>query len=159
MRLASPEIAAPFVHEVLSRDGAVWVHESSDSMAPLVRVGDRLCLVATEFADLRPGQLVAYMRGAQLVVHRILARSADSLITKGDGLAHRDAVVPARDVVGRVTVISTLRGGRIELDGTAWPALGRLLALVSRAGEWTRGSGLAWKLTRLPAHLAAWWVR
>jgi signal peptidase I len=160
MRLASPEVAAPFVHDVLARDGAVWVHESSDSMAPLVRTGDRLYLTRTAPADVWPGELVAYSRDGQLVVHRVLSRDAVSLVTKGDGLARRDAAVPLTDVVARVTVIETPRGRRIELDAFPWPALGRLLAVVSRASERTgSSSGLAWKLTRLPAHLAGWWAR
>jgi hypothetical protein len=160
MRLASAETAASFVHDVLSRDGAVWVHESSDSMAPLVRAGDRLCLARAVFADVRPGQLVACRRDGQLVVHRVLWRDAAGLVTKGDGLSGRDAPVPAGDLVGRVTVIATPPGRRIELDAFPWPVLGRVLAAVSRAGEWTRSSnGVAWKLTRLPAHLAAWCAR
>jgi hypothetical protein len=159
MRLASSEIAAPFVHELLSRDGAVWVHESSESMAPLVRTGDRLCLAPTAFADIEPGHLVASLRGGQLVVHRVLSRDATALVTKGDGLVRRDPPVSAAHVMGRVTVIATRRGRRIELDAFPWPALGRWLARVSRASEWTGGRGPAWKLTRLPAHVAAWWAR
>lgn len=160
MRLASAEMAAPFVHDALARDGAVWVHESSDSMAPLVRAGDRLHLTRTAFADIRPGQLVAYERGGQLVVHRVLSRGPAGLVTKGDGLSGRDAPVAASDVLGRVTTIVTRDGRTIRLDGSRWRALGRLLALASRASAWTASSrSLAWKLTRLPAHLAAWSAR
>jgi|SRR5687767_4033473 len=159
MRLASPEIAAPFVLDVLARDGAAWVHESSDSMAPLVRAGDRLWLSRTVLGAVRPGDLVAYRRDGQLVVHRVLSRDGSRLITKGDGLSHRDAPVPPGDVVARVTVLQTAPDRRIEFDGVAWRMLGRALALASRLSEWTSGSGLAWKLTRVPAHLAAWWAR
>jgi signal peptidase I len=159
MRLASAETAAPFVHDVLARDGAVWVHEYSDSMAPLVRAGDRLALARTTFADVRAGELIACRRDGQLVVHRVLWRDAAGLITKGDGLSRRDAPVPAADVVGRVTVIATPHGRRIELDAFPWPALGSVLALISRASEWTRSNGLGWKLTRVPVHAAARWAR
>ena len=160
MRLASAEVAAPFVQDVLASDGSVWVHESSDSMAPLVRTGDRLYLTRTALADVRPGQLIAYRRDGQLVVHRVLSRDATSLVTKGDGLSRRDAPVPVSDFVGRVTIVATSQGRKIVLDAFPWPALGRFLTLVSRASEWTGSSSrLAWKLTRLPAHLAAWWAR
>lgn len=160
MRLASAETAALFVHDMLSRTGAVWVHEASDSMAPLVRAGDRLSLARAALAAVRPGQLVACRRDGQLVVHRVLWRDAAALVTKGDGLVRRDPPIAASDLVGRVTVIVTAQGRRIDLDAFPWPMLGRLLALVSRATEWTRSpGGVAWKLTRLPAHLAAWWAR
>lgn len=159
MRLASPEIAAPFVPDLLSRDGAVWVHEFSDSMAPLVRAGDRLCLVPAAPTDIRRGQLVAISRGDQLVVHRVVSRGVTTVVTKGDGLSCRDAPVPLTAVVGRVAVVETARGRRIDLDGARWRALGRGLALISRASERTSAESLAWKLTRLPAHLAAWWAR
>lgn len=160
MRLASSERAAPFVHDVLAREGAVWVHESSDSMAPLVRAGDRLCLAPAALADLRPGQLVAYRRDGQLVVHRLLARDVVGLVTKGDGLSRRDAPLSPNDIVARVTAVATPRGRTLELDAFPWPLVGRFLAVVSRVSERTRSSsGLTWKLTRLPAHLAAWWAR
>ena len=160
MRLASAEMAAPFVHDVLSRDGAAWVHECSDSMAPLVRAGDRLHLTRTGFADVRPGQLIACIRDGRLIVHRVLSRGSSGLVTKGDGLARRDPRVTADEVVARVTAIAPRDGRTIRLDRFPWPILGRLLALVSRLSERTGGSGsLAWTLTRLPAHAAAWWAR
>jgi hypothetical protein len=164
MRLASREVAAAFVHDVLARDGAVWVRERSESMGPLVRAGDRLHLVPIDPAHLEPGHLVAYRRGVELVVHRVLARHGDGVITKGDGLAHRDAAVAAHDVVGRVTAIATARGRRIDLDAGVWTWLGRLLTLCSRLSERTtpRGGALArlpWMLTRLPAHVVAWSAR
>ena len=164
MRLASVDIAASFLDDVLARDGAVWVSESSDSMAPLVRAGDRLRLGAAALGDLRPGQLVAFRRGGRLVVHRVVARDATGVVSKGDALSHRDAPVPVGDIVGRVTTVATPGGAAIALDAWPWPALGGLFALCSRAGEWAARSDrapcrLAWKLTRLPLHAVAWWAR
>ena len=159
MRLASRDVAAPFVHDVLARDGAVWVHERSDSMAPLLRAGDRLCLTPIAPADVRPGQIVACRRGHELVVHRVLACAGDRLVTKGDGLSYRDAPAPVSDVVGRVTVVETAQERRIDVDGVVWRVLERALALLSRASERTNGESLVWKSTRLPAHVTAWCAR
>jgi hypothetical protein len=159
MRLASADVAAPFVLDVLARDGSAWVHEVSESMAPLVRAGDRLRLAPIDRARVRPGDLVAFRRGDLLIVHRVLACDAAGLVTKGDALPRRDATVPWEAVVGRVVTIADARGRLLDLTGLPWRPVGRLLAWSSRLAEaasaatpWGRAG---WVLARLPAHVLA----
>src|SRR5687767_15857078 len=105
MRLASADVAAPFVLDVLARDGSAWVRELSESMAPLVRAGDRLRLAPIDRARLRRGDLVAFRRGGLLVVHRVLEHHAGGVVTKGDALALRDEGIPWEALVGRVVTL------------------------------------------------------
>jgi hypothetical protein len=158
MRPASAEIAAPFVVETLGREGSVWVRESSDSMGPLLRRGDRLRLAPVERAQILPGTLVAYHGGPHLIVHRVLACIAAGVVTKGDALDHRDEPVAWEAIVARVVTIEGPRGRRIELTAAPWPALGRLLAGLSRRADAHRARA-TWLLLRLPFHLVAWIAR
>ena len=160
--MASADIAAPFVSEMLARDGRAWVRESSDSMAPLVRRGDRLCLAPVDRAGVRSGSLVAYLRGAQLVVHRVLARHVAGVVAKGDALPERDGLVRWEAVLGRVVTVADDRGRTLhDLSSLSWSVVGYALALCSRLGEAVaqarpaRARRAAWLLTRAPAHLLA----
>jgi hypothetical protein len=157
----SAEMTLAFVVDTLTRERTVWVREFTDSMAPLVRAGDRLHLAAADRGHIRPGTLVAFRRGAVVVVHRVLSCTAAGLVTKGDALERRDHPVPWDTVVARV--IAVAHGGRVRvLARFPWPALARAFAALSRIGEtvapscaanWWRGP--AWRLARLPFHLVA----
>lgn len=159
MRLASADVAAPFVLDVLARDGSAWVRESSDSMAPLVRAGDRLRLAPIDRARLHPGDLVAFRRDAVLIVHRVLECHAAGVVTKGDALSRRDEAVGWESLVGRVVTLENARGAHTDLTAFPWRRLGRLLAWCSRRAEamssTTSWGRVGWVLTRLPAHVLA----
>lgn len=164
MRLASADVAAPLVVEILAGGGFAWVRESTDSMAPLVRAGDRLRLAAVDRAHVRPGDVVAYQRGACLVVHRVLACDERGVVTKGDALPERDEPVDWETVVGRVVTVAA--GGKLrEVTGFPWPLVGWLLAILSRLGEAAAPAAggrwrlLAWRLSRAPVHIVARMVR
>jgi signal peptidase I len=164
MRLASADVAAPFVSDVLARDAVAWVRTSSESMAPLLRPGDRLRLVRVDRETIRPGDLIAYRRATSLVVHRVIARAADGVVTKGDALPHADTRVPWPAVVARVGGIVDAGGRTHELDAARWRAINRLAAALSRLGavvgppdrSWRRP---AWAALRGPMHLGAWVLR
>jgi hypothetical protein len=162
MQPASAEMTPSFVVDTLARERTVWVRECTDSMAPLVRAGDRLQLASADRRLIHPGTLVAFRSGAVLVVHRVLTCGAAGVVTKGDALEHRDRPVPWDAVVARVIAVAHRDRVRM-LDRFPWPALGRALAASSRVAEavapsppartWWRRP--AWRLARLPCHLVA----
>lgn len=161
MRLASADVAAPFLLDVLARDGMAWVRESTDSMAPLVRAGDRLQLAPVERGRIRPGDLVACRVEARLIVHRVLTRDASGVVTKGDALPARDGALPWGAVVGRVVAMAGENGRVHDLTAFPWPALGRVLARLSPVGDGPSGTGggAGGMLARAVAHLVARVIR
>src|SRR6266581_4111905 len=64
---------------------------ASASMAPLIQPGDALCLAPLGVARPRLGAIVAYVRDARLVVHRVVAATPGGVVTRGDGLPEADA--------------------------------------------------------------------
>ena len=157
-------MAVPFVVETLGRTRMVWVREGSESMAPMVRAGDRLCLAPADHRHIRPGSLVAFCSDARLVVHRVLECGPAGVVTKGDALSRRDGPLSWDAVVGRVVAVAH-SVHVIELERLPWPALGRMLAMLSRMAEavappltvgapagWRRP---AWLLARAPFHALA----
>ncbi|MBN1510513.1 MAG: S24/S26 family peptidase [Phycisphaerae bacterium] len=97
------------------------------SMQPFVRDGDTLTVEPVTTAAPRPGDIV-FLKSAtgNILVHRVVRRAADRVITRGDGSLLTDEPVPMSQVIGRVVVIQ--RGERT--------------IQVSRA--WRRVTGLVW---------------
>ena len=146
------ELVTDFVQDVLAREGAAWVSAASSSMAPLIQSGDELCLAPPQAGRVRAGAVIAFRRGGELVVHRVVRRGPAGVVTRGDALPAADAPVPWSDVVARVAAIRTPRGRLLDLDRRPWPLIGRGLAAVARLGAPNR---LAWIARRAPFHLAA----
>lgn len=159
------ELTVPFVRDALARHGTAWVRQGSTSMLPLVGPGDALRLAPAEPRRIRPGTLIAYHREGRLVVHRVVARDGAAVVAKGDGLAAPDPPVAWDQVVARVVTLRGRGGRHADLETFPWPLANRLLGTVAHAAgrlrldaaghagrrSWRR---LAWKVLRLPFHLA-----
>jgi hypothetical protein len=132
---------------VLARGAAFRFCARGWSMAPFIRDGD-VITVSPLGRDLpRAGEVVAFVRpeGGNLVVHRAVARRGTALLIQGDGVAeYRDGVIPAENLVGRVTCVE--REGRKvclglgpERAAIAWLSRARLLIpLWGRLAAWRR---------------------
>ena len=131
------------------------------SMTGAFRAGDMLVVRETAFEDVQPGDVIAFRApggddDATLVVHRVVARAADGLITRGDACGAPDtAHVQTGDLVGRV--IQAQRGRRVRRvwNGLAgrwwarWLRLRRRIVTMSRLPyRWLRASGLVRRVWR-----------
>ena len=146
------ELAIDFIPAVLEREGAAWVRAVSSSMAPLIQPGDEVRLVPPDAGRVQRGALVAFRRDGALVVHRVLSRTPDGLVTKGDALPDTDAPVEWRDLIGRVTAIRTPRGRLVDFGRWPWPLVEGVLGRLARPSPCNR---LAWIARRAPFHLIA----
>lgn len=100
-----------------------------DSMAPLIRAGDRIRLRA----DARPriGDVVAAFAGDVLVVHRLVARRGDRLVLRGDAVPWCDPPIAASAVLGTVTAVECRDRPWRRLDGIAECCAAGLAAVVT----------------------------
>ena len=155
------DAAVPFALDVLARGESLWVREASPSMLPLIRPGDELKLAPLESRRIGGGALIGYERGAQLVIHRVLAASGSGVVVKGDALASADPLVPWDRVVARVVALRAPNGRIVNLDAFPWPVLNRLLGWIASVASRLAGEAgrplprrLVWKAFRLPFYLA-----
>lgn len=82
--------------------GFVFVHFSpdynmylvrSESMKPAIKMGDMVVIGPLDGpirGEVKPGSIVTYHRGAELVTHRVLSVDGDTLMTKGDAVEDAD---------------------------------------------------------------------
>lgn len=79
----------------------------SDSMAPMIRRGERISIAPTSLEQLAPGDIVVVSSATKLVTHRFwgLVRQDGrcQLLTKGDRSRHFDLPSTSEDLIGRVT--------------------------------------------------------
>lgn len=107
----------------------------SYSMTPTLQLDD-LVTVAPG-SRCRLGDIALFQRGQGLVLHRVVARCGDWIVTKGDGLAYLDVQVTRHAVLG--TAVLRERRGRVRrLDhlgarflGLAWCLTSWVPGLVS----------------------------
>lgn len=120
------------------------------SMAPFLRGGEKVVWAPVEPRALRKGDLVTFMSGRLLLVHRVLRlRGRDEILQvreKGD--AQRvGRWMDAAHVLGRVETV--VQGNRV-LDMTRWPwrhanlLLGMAHGLIDGIFE-MRGKGRKWR--------------
>lgn len=75
------------------------------SMWPAIRDGARVEVTPCTPDALRPGEIAAFARGGQIVVHRVVERTDRGFVFRGDALAGDDPWVSADAVLGRARVI------------------------------------------------------
>jgi hypothetical protein len=110
----SQEARLDLAAEVLHRFGEVRLVAQGSSMIPSIYPGDLLTVRSEAAAGARCGEIVLFLTGGRLFVHRVMRKwpERDRVVfaTRGDALAQEDPSVDASQLLGRVTGI--LRYGR-----------------------------------------------
>jgi len=82
---------------------------TSKSMAPTLNVGDLLVVRGTSSVEV--GDIVAFRRGSDIVVHRVYNVTENGIITKGDAYSQPDPWIIQRDeILGKVVFSIPLLG-------------------------------------------------
>lgn len=129
---AERSVLLPFVTGEWRREGRrITIEARGVSMEPLIRSGDRITIQMMAPCGLAAGDIVAFLRDGQVVVHRLVTKrmsgGAWRFCEKGDGLAGWRWIEEA-DVLGRVEEVD--RGGRrLQLRRLPWRVGNRLVAV------------------------------
>ncbi len=96
------------------------------SMRGTFRQGDLLVVGPARVDALRPGDVVVFIRGTgtkrQEIVHRVIRRAADGLVTRGDAAAGEDSgLVNESNLVGRV--LCRIRNSHVGSVQNGWQGL------------------------------------
>ncbi len=111
--------------------GRLRLTVTSDSMRPLLQVGDVVVVQAIDPAALRPGDVIVVQRGGEWITHRLVTIDEHGWHTHGDNTRDLDETASADQVVGRVTAIE--RGRRtIDLQQPRRRAIDRQINRVQR---------------------------
>ena len=102
----------------------------SDSMAPLLKVGDTVIVVPNSPAALRRGDVIVVWRNEEFITHRLVARRHDHCYTKGDRFRYLDPPVDNEAVLGKV--IAVQRGDFVvNFCGPRWMLTNRIEGVLN----------------------------
>lgn len=110
-------------------DSAVECRIRGASMETAIPRGSRI-RITFNGAPHRVGDIVAFMIGERIVVHRVVHRARRRLLTRGDAMLLPDPPIDAAAVLGAVDAIDSGSGWRQPAAPTLPPRRDRLLALV-----------------------------
>ena len=141
--------------------GPLRLTVTSDSMRPLLRVGDVVVVQPADPHILQPGVVVVVQRGSQWTTHRLVAVDGHGLHTHGDNTRFADEPVSTDQLVGRVIAIERT-DEIIDLQQPRWQVIDRRINRVQRlqlrvlAAARTPGGTRSTGLTRGLAALINW---
>ena len=116
--------------QVLSRGKALRFRAKGGSMSPFIRNGDVVEVVPLK-GKINLGDVVFYHSSyGNPVIHRVIQRSKENIITKGDSVSNSDQPVLSKQVLGRVVAIEK-NGWHIRLDSPMGRLLNILIAIMS----------------------------
>jgi len=121
---------ASIAQQVLGRGRILRFKAKGGSMSPFIRNGDVVEVVPVK-GRINLGDIILYHSSCgSPVIHRVIQRNKESIITKGDSVPSSDQPVLSRQVLGRVVSIEK-NGWCIRLDRPMVRLLNILLALIS----------------------------
>ncbi len=121
---------ASIAQGVLSRGRILKFKAKGGSMSPFIRNGDVVEVVPAK-GKINLGDIILYRSSyGNPVVHRVIQRNKESIITKGDSVPSSDEPILSEQVLGRVVAVEK-NGWRMRLDSPMVRLLNILLALIS----------------------------
>ncbi|MBA7682712.1 hypothetical protein ES703_91064 [subsurface metagenome] len=121
---------ASIAQGVLGRGRALRFKAKGGSMSPFIRNGDVVEAVPVK-GRINLGDVILYHSSCgSPVIHRVIQRNKESIITKGDSVPSSDQPVLFRKVLGRVVAVEK-NDWCIRLDRPMVRLLNILLALIS----------------------------
>ena len=126
------QAAAPDVWRAAEEPRPARLTVTSDSMRPLLRVGDGVVVQPIDPHALQPGDVIVVRRGGDWITHRLVTVDERGWHTHGDNTRCGDEAASAAQIVGRVIAIER-NGQTIDLLQPRWRAIDRRINRVQRA--------------------------
>ena len=121
---------ASIAQDILGRGRILRFKAKGGSMSPFIRNGDVVEVVPSK-GKINLGDVVFYCSSyGNLIIHRVIQRGKESIITKGDSVPSSDQPIFSKQVLGRVVAVEK-NGWCIRLDRPMVRLLNILLALIS----------------------------
>jgi len=116
--------------DVLGRGRALIFKAKGGSMSPFIRNGDVVEVIPLR-GKINLGDVILYHSSCgSPVIHRVIQRNKESIITKGDSVPGSDQPILSKQVLGRVVAIEK-NGWRMRLDSPMGRLLNIILATIS----------------------------
>lgn len=128
-RVKTEEIL-PVMNEILEQGGTVRIPVSGTSMAPFLHEDDNVELSATDFNNVKLGDIVLIVRESGVyVLHRVLRKCGGCFYINGDSQQWSEGPLQPAQIIAIVT--SVWRNGKhIECSSSLWRVSGIIWLLM-----------------------------
>jgi signal peptidase I len=126
------EACCDLVTDIARASGKVQLKVTGTSMVPALWPGDLLTVRSCSPYELAPGSIIVFRQDQQLIVHRLMHRLGDQIVTRGDARPRLDKAVESSQIVGRVEIV--MRNGRPV--GLRDSLVRQFVAVCLRRSEW-----------------------
>lgn len=126
------EACCDLVADIVRASGKVQLQVTGTSMVPALWPGDLLTVCSCCPYDLAQDSIIVFRQDQQLIVHRLIHRNGDQIVTRGDARRRLDKPVVTSQIVGRVEIVMR-NGRRVDPRDSLWQ---RLIAVCLRRSEW-----------------------
>lgn len=103
----------------LQAGGLLRLRIVSDSMQPLIDVGEELLVTSLPLEGIHRGDLVVYQVKSAFITHRVIAVTDEHVLTKGDNRLKIDQPVCLHNIIG-ITVSLERNGNPIDFRDRWW---------------------------------------
>ena len=105
MSNSNPTLIADMLRQSLVNGQTPFLTISSNSMAPLLKIGDQVGLEPANVSQLKIGDIITLVQDSHLLTHRFWGLDRDGLLqTRGDRPLSFDSAMPSTQLLGRVIV-------------------------------------------------------
>jgi len=114
--LPASEVLSELVKEVVSKGVECRLQVKGYSMSPFIKDGDTITISPVSDSLPRFGDVIAFIhpRTEKLLIHRVVWKSGDTYLLKGEGALEPDGLIKKENVLGLVTKVER-KGKRIFL--------------------------------------------
>ncbi len=95
-------VTVSMAREQLSADRPLVIRARGQSMWPVLRDGQELTIFPVGEEGVRVGDIVLYVTGDQMILHRVIRKRPGSYLLKGDAMGSADRWVEPPDILGRI---------------------------------------------------------
>lgn len=88
----------------------------SGSMEPVLSVNDMVIIRKTD--ELEEGDIIVYQKGHELIIHRIIEKEGNTILTQGDANSISDSPVNSSDVKGKLVLVIPWAGAIVRVIKT-----------------------------------------
>lgn len=157
MTLTSSSLIPETLRNILVDQKTVGLMVKGTSMLPYLREGDRVWIQKVEWDYLRVGDLLAFEQNQVIFTHRLIKKSLQGLLTKGDHNLFVDSALTSQQILGKVIGLERM-GKYYSLDRKR--VVINILLGYSHAGIGILGAVLlkVIKLTKGKLHRPVLWV-
>jgi len=115
-QLSGGEVLPELVKEVVSKGVECRLQVKGYSMSPFIKDGDTITISPVSGSLPRFGDVIAFIhpRTEKLLIHRVVWKSGDTYLLKGEGALEPDGLIKKENVLGLVTKVER-KGKRIFL--------------------------------------------